>query len=102
MAEFHISHSIFDYDDSGNDTSDWPMVLEWLEEHVGPELEKNGLTSEVYRKGQGWEIQTRKTASNKLGEVLDHDHKPVNIISWHLIIEDEKLAMMYALRWGVK
>ena len=100
MTEFDVSHCMFNYDTPegiGKDTTD--DFYDWLDENIGPMTEKYGFSEPIMRKGQGWEIHTRKSDSEKLNKVT---HKSYKVISWHLQIEDEQKAMLFALRWGIK
>jgi hypothetical protein len=76
-----ISHSIIhEYDE----------ILNWLYENVGAETAKYRLTSPIVREGDGWEIQTHQ-------EVTETH----TMISWHLVIEDERKGVLFALKFGL-
>lgn len=66
-------------------------MIAWVEEHIGPMTEKNSFTEPVIRKGTGWEIRTTKKGPSSGGMF--------KVISWHMHIEDEQLATMFALKW---
>lgn len=72
-------------------------MLEWVEEHISPITEKNSYSNPVVRKGIGWEIQSRKRPGHKLNKLTKRSFQ---VISWHMVIEDEKLATMFALKWA--
>lgn len=66
-------------------------MLAWVEEHIGPMTEKYGFTQPVIRKGDGWEIRTTK--KSKLNGNL------IRVIGWHMHIDDDHLATMFALKF---
>lgn len=66
-------------------------MIAWVEEHISPTTEKNAFTNPVIRKGLGWEIRTVKKGPSSGGMFT--------VISWHMHIEDEQKAMMFALKW---
>lgn len=99
MIEFDISHMMFAYDQQPSRRSKYhsfEAMLQWVEEHISPVTEKNAYSQPVVRKGTGWEIQSRKRLGNKLNKLTE---KSFQVISWHIVIEDEQLATMFALKW---
>ena len=72
-------------------------MMEWVETHIGPQTEKYGFTQPVMRKGQGWEIRTVKSNSEKLNRLTQKSFK---VISWYIHIDDDQLATIFALKWA--
>lgn len=103
MTEFNISSYIFNEDELRTKESRGPTfdgILDWIYENVGEETFTDGFTSPVYKSGPGWEIITRKESS-KVKEILKSE-KDIKVISWHLCLEDDRAAVLFALRWGIK
>ena len=81
-------------DDEANST--YGGILDWLYENVGEETADYGIAQPVVREGHGWQIITHK----RISEYFEASRrKPMNVISWHLQIEDDHLATLFALRW---
>ena len=94
MTEFDISHMMFTYDQyphRGRKYATFENMMEWVETHIGPMIERNGFTSDIMRKGAGWEIRTIKRGSQ--------GRERFKVISWRICIDDENLATMFALKW---
>jgi hypothetical protein len=94
-----ISHLMFTYDDMPirrKKYESFESMMAWVEQHIGPQTEQNGFTQHVMRKGQGWEIRTSKRDSEKLNRLTEKSFK---VISWHMHIEDDRLATMFALKF---
>jgi hypothetical protein len=95
MTEFDISRYIFGSDIEGDGCDKhgtFDQLLRWVYKNIGKQTQKNSLTSPIMRCGHGWEIQTRKS-------VAANNNESFGIISWHMCIEDEQKAMMFALKW---
>jgi len=94
-----ISHLMFTYDGQPTRRKNYESfetMMAWVEKHIGPQTEQNGFTQPVMRKGQGWEIRTNKSDSEKLNRLTE---KSFRVISWHMHIEDPQLATMFALKF---
>jgi hypothetical protein len=96
-----ISHLMFTYDDipvrRRKNYESFETMMAWVEQHIGPQTEQNGFTQEVMRKGQGWEIRTNKRDSDRLHKLTKTSFR---VISWHMHIDDEQLATMFALKFS--
>jgi hypothetical protein len=69
-------------------------ITDWLHKYVGvQDPDVTGLTRPVVRKGVGWEIRSRKNGKET------SDGEGYAVITWHALIEDEKKAMLFALKW---
>lgn len=99
MTETNISHLMFTYDQQParrKKYESFETMMAWIEENIGPQTEKNGFTSEVVRKGKGWEMRSKKTGKEVPASSAI---KPVRVISWYMHIEDPQLATMFALKF---
>lgn len=64
------------------DTHQWyNEMVSWLEEHVGPVLHSRPI---VMWQGQGWLLESPK---------------PYGKMGWEVTIDDDNLAIIFALRW---
>ena len=98
MTEFDVNELLFSFEAEMSDIGD--QVMAWLDDNVGETVEREGegkislFDPEPY-KGKGWRIVSRNEKHND-----GTTETGMNIISWHLQIEDEQKAMMFALKWG--
>jgi hypothetical protein len=64
-----------------------PFVA-WLEENIAPQ--DSARQAYVRKYGSGWDLTT----------VRDMGDNPHNTIYWQVTIEDEHMALLFALRWS--
>ena len=96
MTEFDVNELLFSFEAEMSDIGDQVMV--WLDTNVGKMVKRRGnislFAAEPY-KGKGWRIVSRNEKHND-----GTTETGMDVISWHLQIEDEQKAMMFALKWG--
>lgn len=78
--------------DPNNGLSD---IVQWLNDNVG---KWDGYilnrTSPTVREGKGWSIRTHRN-----GKGFDDNPSGYAVITWHVYIEDDEKATLFALRW---
>lgn len=88
MTEFDVSDFVFPR--SNGNTNNLDDLCYWLSDNVGEwEARVRGMTADICRRGDGWEIRSRKIQSSN----------GYKIVSWYVVIQDERLATLFALKW---